>query len=68
MANCQNQKKNLASCNCSYQACSRKGICCECVSYHRDLGQIPACFFPSDIEKTYNRSIDNFIRSQDRGK
>lgn len=54
-------KKNMLSCNCSYP-CSRKGICCECLSYHRRNGELPACYFPDDIEKGYNRSVENFIR------
>lgn len=64
MKSCPNQKENLANCNCSYTPCSRKGICCECITYHRKNGQIPACFFSSDLEKTYDRSITNFIKSQ----
>jgi len=64
MEDCPNQKQNLANCNCSYDPCSRKGICCECILYHRKNGQIPACFFSSDAEKTYDRSISNFIHSQ----
>jgi len=54
-------KKNATSCNCSYQ-CNRKGICCECLSYHRSRGELPACFFPDEAERTYDRSIENFIR------
>ncbi|UCD85992.1 MAG: hypothetical protein JSU92_07310 [Deltaproteobacteria bacterium] len=64
-----NTEENLAKCNCSYEPCSRKGICCECMSYHRRSGEFPACFFPDDVEKTYNRSIDNFIKTyQKRGQ
>ncbi|MDD5431872.1 MAG: DUF6485 family protein [Candidatus Omnitrophica bacterium] len=62
MKNCPNQKTNLANCNCSYAGCARKGLCCECISYHRSKREIPACFFPSDIEKCYDRSIENFLR------
>jgi hypothetical protein len=62
MKDCPNQKTNLANCNCSYELCSRKGVCCVCVLYHRKNGQIPACFFSSDAEKTYDRSIGNLIR------
>jgi len=54
-------KKNAASCNCSYP-CNRKGICCECLSYHRSRREVPACFFPDEAERTYDRSIENFIR------
>ena len=54
--------KNKTICNCSYP-CSRKGICCECLEYHRSLGEVPACFFSDDFEKTYDRSIQNFIKN-----
>ena len=62
MKSCANQKLNLANCNCSYSSCSRKGFCCECVLYHRGLQELPACFFPPDIEKTYDRSVNNFLK------
>ncbi len=51
---------NLKKCNCSYEPCSRKGICCDCVSYHLTKRQLPGCFFPKDAEKTYNRSFEYF--------
>jgi len=54
------QNKNLNQCNCSYP-CNKKGICCECLHYHRKMGQLPACYFPADAEKTYDRSIEYFI-------
>jgi len=63
MKTCQNQKQNLANCNCSYEPCERKGICCACIAYHRRNKELPACFFPPDIEKTFDRSISNFIRA-----
>jgi len=56
-----NIEKNKKNCNCSYP-CSKKGVCCECISYHRRNGELPACYFPDDIESGYNRSIENFIR------
>jgi hypothetical protein len=62
MKSCPNQKQNLANCNCSYAPCPRKGICCECIFYHRKNLQLPACFFSSDIEKTYDRSLENFLK------
>jgi hypothetical protein len=54
------KERNSGRCNCSYP-CSRKGICCDCLHYHRAIGELPACYFPDDIEKTYDRSIENFI-------
>ena len=60
-------EENKTICNCTY-TCSKKGMCCECIRYHLKLGEVPACFFPDDIERTYNRSIENFIRVyQERG-
>jgi hypothetical protein len=52
---------NKTICNCTYEPCSRKGVCCECIKYHRDAGELPACYFPPEIERTYNRSIEKFI-------
>jgi len=67
MAECK-IKENKSTCICSYP-CDKKGMCCECISYHRKRGEIPACFFPDDIERTYDRSIENFIRTyQKRGR
>jgi hypothetical protein len=54
-------EENKAKCNCTYELCSRKGICCECITYHRRSGELPACYFPADVERTYDRSIEKFI-------
>jgi len=54
---------NKQKCNCTYEPCSRKGICCECISYHLGNGELPACLFPDDVEKTYDRSIERFIKA-----
>ena len=61
--------QNEARCNCSYGSCFRKGVCCDCLSYHWQNGQLPACCFPQDVEETYDRSIEKFIETyQERGK
>jgi len=60
-------EENKSVCNCSYP-CSKKGMCCECLRSHLRSGEVPACFFSDDVEKTYDRSIENFIRAyQKRG-
>ncbi len=64
MKDCPNQKQNRAQCTCSYVSCSRAGVCCECVAYHRDKGEIPGCFFPPEAEKTYDRSVANLLKSR----
>lgn len=58
---CPKLDSNLKNCNCTYEPCVRKGKCCDCVTHHRRKGQLPACYFPADAEKTYDRSIRHFI-------
>ncbi len=55
-------EKNSQFCNCTYEPCSRKHKCCECLHYHRRHGELPGCFFTNEYERTYDRSIANFIR------
>ena len=57
--NC-NKDTNLTGCNCSYGGCSRQGVCCECLRYHLRMRQLPACCFPDDVERTYDRSFEKF--------
>jgi hypothetical protein len=54
---------NKKACNCSYP-CSRKGVCCECVAYHRGSGELPACYFSKEAERSYDRSIENYMSSR----
>ncbi|MGB9834093.1 MAG: DUF6485 family protein [bacterium] len=54
---------NLKKCNCTYEPCPRKGRCCECLLYHRENGELPACYFSEEMERTYNRSISFFIKT-----
>lgn len=62
MSECANMKVNLSHCNCTYEPCSRKGNCCACLRYHLSVNQLPACAFPDDVEKTYDRSFRRFAR------
>lgn len=56
------KETNLQNCNCSYDPCSRKGICCECIRYHLKMRQLPGCCFPEEAEKTWDRSFEHFAR------
>ncbi len=56
-----NIEANKASCSCTYEPCARKGKCCECISYHLKMDELPACVFPHQVEKTYDRSIARFV-------
>ncbi|HEX9933635.1 MAG TPA: DUF6485 family protein [bacterium] len=64
MADCANKKNNMSRCNCTYEPCSRKGVCCECLAYHRRSGELPACYFSKEDERNYDRSISHFISSR----
>ena len=54
-------EENKNNCNCSYP-CSRKGLCCECIEYHRQSGELPACYFDKKHEATYDRSVSNYLK------
>jgi hypothetical protein len=60
------KQKNTASCTCTYEPCSRKGVCCECVAYHRMNGELPGCLFSKAGEISYDRSIRAFINDQSK--
>ncbi len=60
--NCSSSKIDIGTlCNCTYPGCERKGICCECLHYHRKKNQLPACYFKPEVEKTYDRSIKRYL-------
>lgn len=61
-----NQKRNIQQCTCTYEPCSRKGICCECIAYHRRYNELPGCLFPPAVERTYDRSIERFLAAYGR--
>ena len=66
MGSCQQEKANRVKCNCSYEPCARKGHCCECLRYHLAAGELPACAFPDDVERTYDRSFRRFCQVHGR--
>lgn len=58
---CPRLKINSETCPCTYPNCPRHGLCCECIQYHRQRGELPACYFTSEEERTYNRSIEFYV-------
>ena len=56
------KEENLQNCNCTY-SCSKKGVCCDCIRYHLNMRELPACCFPDDVEKTYDRSFEKFAEA-----
>ncbi|MBU0467359.1 MAG: cytosolic protein [Nanoarchaeota archaeon] len=66
MTECK-KPSNLKHCNCSYP-CDKKGTCCDCLRSHLKNRELPACCFPNDIEKTYDRSFEKFAQLVKEGK
>lgn len=66
---CINKEANLKKCTCSYPSCPRKGKCCECISYHLSMKELPGCVFTAlsengeEAEASYDRSFENFAKS-----
>ena len=60
MAECK-VEQNKARCACTYP-CGKKGMCCDCIKFHWDRRELPGCLFPPEDERTYDRSLANFIR------
>lgn len=54
--------RNREFCNCTYDPCSRKGVCCDCIRYHLRMRELPGCCFPDDAERTWDRSFEHFAR------
>jgi hypothetical protein len=63
MTDCANREKNLARCTCTYMACGNRAACCECLHSHLAKHQLPGCCFPANVEKTYDRSFEAFIKA-----
>ena len=60
---CDNFEKNLKMCSCTYP-CERKGKCFECLHYHRKMRELPACYFSKEAEKTYDRSVEAYLKQK----
>lgn len=60
------KETNLTKCTCTYEPCSRKGMCCECITYHWSHKELPGCLFPPEVERTYDRSLRRFLIAYSR--
>lgn len=58
---CKKEENRLA-CNCTYEPCARKGMCCDCIKYHVRHRELPACCFDQNSEQTFDRSFEHFAR------
>lgn len=66
--NCPQTERNRNACNCTYEPCSRKGRCCDCLHYHRRLGELPACYFDAAAEATFDRSLKRCLAARGGGR
>jgi hypothetical protein len=56
------KEKNRKDCTCTYDPCSRKGTCCDCLASHLRRRELPGCCFSREAERTYDRSFEHFAR------
>ena len=56
-----NFELNQGNCIFTYEPCDKKGKCCECIVYHKGLGELPGCLFSPEVERTFDRSVSRFI-------
>ncbi len=61
MSDCK-KTHNASSCACTYEPCSKKGVCCDCLTYHLRMRQLPGCCFSAEAEKTFDRSFEHFAK------
>lgn len=55
---------NKMPCSCTYD-CPQHGKCCQCVVHHRDNeGGLPGCFFSTEGEATYDRSLEALLKDR----
>jgi hypothetical protein len=59
---CQ-KKENSKNCACTYAGCDKRGMCCDCISYHLSSRELPGCCFPPEVERTYDRSFKAFAKA-----
>ncbi len=59
---CLGYERNLSDCACTYPGCERKRNCCECLRYHLAHQELPGCAFPTEVERTFDRSFARFVK------
>lgn len=59
-----NKENNKKDCPRTYPGCPRKGLCCECITYHLKNNELPACAFSKEAEATFDRSFSKFIEDR----
>lgn len=43
-------------------------MCCDCIRYHLNMRQLPACAFTNAAEATYDRSFEYFAQLVNSGQ
>ena len=60
---CKKESNLTQRCTCTYSSCDKLGLCCDCIAYHLKMKELPGCCFPSEVEKTYDRSFKAFAKA-----
>lgn len=63
MSHGQGARGGAVDCRCTYAGCERRGDCRACLRYHLANRELPACAFPPEVERTYDRSFERFIET-----
>ena len=50
-------------CPCT-ASCGMRGKCCECVAYHVEMRQFPACFFSAEGERKHDRGFEMLLKDR----
>ncbi len=64
---CPRYEVNRSECICTWEPCGKKGNCCLCLASHLAGGEVAGCFFPPEVERTYDRSIRRFKQEFEKG-
>ena len=54
-------------CPCTY-SCPNHGKCCACLANHVPYGELPACVFSKEAERTYDRSFRKLKEDREKNR
>ncbi len=61
------QCPNVHECICPKTSCPNHGMCCDCVTKHRNTDSLPYCLFPDNGDKS-NLNHYRVLKSRYEGR